>query len=408
MAAIIDNNSKNYVFCPPPPGKPNPAQQPGKPLPRINQSGQKGQTCFIYAHLIILNEMRNNSGTDSSQGLALKKLSIYRKELQNANAAADPYWISKVYFEQLAAETDEIKVDSKLALQSYYPTLKSQINTPNLDALMIKVLNAFENAVNKFLAQQTCESFSTFCDKMIAQSDIEIHNHLLKALNLTEDEVEKAIDDYITELATFELETIKPPIPAHLFREKLEKTMKTLLENKSKPSNQMLYKRTIAHRLLSEQLGFMKSSWHPESPIKDLIEEIGQRGPLLITGFFGRRSGQNTLVRLTNRKSKPVFIEGRPLFHWKQNHSIEAESNNGHIVVVIGATIENNKGYVYYLDPVDGSNANDPSTQKVYVTSYQKLISTITNIDGAIPDSATITYAKKQDGPNNYACYLPR
>jgi hypothetical protein len=154
--------------------------------------------------------------------------------------------------------------------------------------------------------------------------------------------------------------------------------------------------------------GAKKSTWHPEQPIDNLMEQLKLHGPLLAAGKFGQLFYEDPSFE-TNDK-----IEGRPIFGWKPNAKRrEGGLYNQHAVVIVAAQKINGKEYVYFIDPVDGSNPADLRTQKIYVQSYEKFRSFICANDvnlgeTRMQDGKPVFAQPQKEGENPYAYYIPR
>lgn len=160
--------------------------------------------------------------------------------------------------------------------------------------------------------------------------------------------------------------------------------------------NQLLF------TFVAQEYRAKRSPWHPNDSITNLIQQLKNNGPHLVTGDLGK----------TYYETDPTLrgeILGRPVFGWAPN-AARIEGLMHHCVVIIGAQITTNgKELIFFLDPEDGSSPHDITTQKVYVTSYQRFKSCLTALSG---DSGTCAdgtpiFDPKNERENNYAMYLP-
>lgn len=116
----------------------------------------------------------------------------------------------------------------------------------------------------------------------------------------------------------------------------------------------------------------------PKESIDKLIECLKIEKALIVQGVFG-------CTRYVNEPRIVQKIAGHPIYGWKPSdrREIDFSSKIGHAIVIIGASKGGRKGgYVYFVDPKDGSNPTNPLQQKIYVISYQNLITNITDISG--------------------------
>ncbi len=125
--------------------------------------------------------------------------------------------------------------------------------------------------------------------------------------------------------------------------------------------------RVLMRQLAIEKYGLKKSSWKPTKKISVLIQELQQKGPLLVTGHLGKHSYKNSAVKLKTE------IEGQPLYGWKKN-APKTELLFGAILIV-GAK-KGNAEHVYYKDPFD--------LNKTYIISYNSLTERIADLAGII------------------------
>jgi hypothetical protein len=134
---------------------------------------------------------------------------------------------------------------------------------------------------------------------------------------------------------------------------------------------------TFAFSQQCQLFNLVESCWNPELPVESLIEQLHLHGPHLVVGKIGRPFYEIPPFELK------VKVAGRAVFGWKPEPLRKEENTGaGHFVVIVGAKLEEGKGYVYFVDPNDGSDPRDPSVQKVYVISYQRLKSTIALLNG--------------------------
>jgi len=130
--------------------------------------------------------------------------------------------------------------------------------------------------------------------------------------------------------------------------------------------------------------GFKVSDWTPSQSIDSLQKHLKSEGALIVAGFYGK-----------SFYSKDPFvaqsIAERPIYGWKPTDRISLEKMlehygivAGHTIVVIGAAQGGAKGgFVYFVDPKDGSDPQNPLQQRVYMISYENFTSNIGNSEGS-------------------------
>ncbi|MEI6243014.1 MAG: hypothetical protein WCP39_06390 [Chlamydiota bacterium] len=148
--------------------------------------------------------------------------------------------------------------------------------------------------------------------------------------------------------------------------------------------------------------GCKLSPWHPEKPIDVLIEQLQLHGPHFVEGRLGSSFYEENPFQLSQK------IEGRPVFGWKPNAKrINEDSLEFHVVVIVGAKVDNEKKFVYFIDPQDGSDPSNITTQKIYIISYERFRSSICNLFGMQLKTLDGKIAFEDVGKetNNYALY---
>ena len=115
------------------------------------------------------------------------------------------------------------------------------------------------------------------------------------------------------------------------------------------------------------------SAWHPTHPITSLMDQISMHGPLVVCGYFGRPYYKDDPFELSAK------VEGQSVFGW-QPGSIRIVLQSSHAIVLVGA--RNDMDHVYFIDPNDGSDPANIQTQKIYVMSYKRLTSSMTDLFG--------------------------
>jgi len=156
----------------------------------------------------------------------------------------------------------------------------------------------------------------------------------------------------------------------------------------------------LAHAVSSsaKAFGFKVSRWTSSQPIDKLQECLKLEGALIVGGLFGKSlySGTPSIVKEINK---------HPIYSWKSSDrrsESEQEKANRHAIVVIGVEKGGNKGgFVYFVDPIDGSDPQDPLQRKIYVISYENFITHIGQFLGT-------SYQYSEESSFAYALHYPR
>jgi hypothetical protein len=124
-------------------------------------------------------------------------------------------------------------------------------------------------------------------------------------------------------------------------------------------------------RVAKEVYGLEISSWNPEQPITALIKELQLHGPHLVLATLGKPIYITSPIPLKDK------IEGRTIFGWTPN-AARLEGSGSHTIVVVGAEVVNNRGYVYFVDP--DTVSSDRNSQEIFKVSYERLLSSINDL----------------------------
>ncbi len=358
------------VFCPPLPGKPGPYAADGASRLRIPQSVQKGETCIYYALQILRNERK--IGKYSSRKLPESRF-IERLD----EKAISKYRKSKT------------KADYKFGpLFSFEKAIKTELDSGSFSreqaACFLRDKDKIDNIVPKH-RQKVCDALTSFCAQNVH------HDFSTYLYDQQNQALEKANQQFFEHFDLF-------PRDCYAEEELGKKPWKDLSQSELSGA---VYQ-TVFY-LMRSAYGCVQSSWHPEQGIEHLIEQLKAHGPHFMGGQIGRSYYEDAPSVL------PQSIEGRPILYWKVNAK-RIESYRLHAVVVVGAQI-NKQGQqlVYFLDPLDGSDPQDITTQKVYVMSYKRLKEAIVSLDGYRSknpvDGSPIFLEQKLD-ENSYALHM--
>lgn len=117
-----------------------------------------------------------------------------------------------------------------------------------------------------------------------------------------------------------------------------------------------------------------KSTWQPFHDIEELIDELKQKGPLMIEGGFGKDAYTTAPFAMTKK------ISTRTIYAWSRGAERNSWAEAGHCVLLVGARLVKDKKkifvhqpFVYFIDPADPSDPLDPDKQKIYLISLKNL-----------------------------------
>lgn len=353
MAASSIPSHTCSVYIPPEPGKPDLKS----PLPkaRADFKGQKGNTCAFYALQLLLDEKKRGNS-------AHKEISLLRKEITLIEQKRNLLLECNRTFQSLLKKTEgcnrfDIVINLKFIID------------PNVKALL-----------TKFCQQQEINDLEIYAHTTFQTESIKAHEAFLAKFPVKQEENDIDINE------TFE----------HLNQKLTNKEKITVLSKLSFKASYQAY-------------GCTRSTWHPRQPIEKLITELAIHGPLLVAGGFGKSYYAVPEQKLIEATPKTL---GRHVYGWKagerQGTKLDALFQGRHLIVIVGAQNIDGKQHVYYLDPARGSKAGDPTSQQVFVTSYETLITHICSLStgGRVlgkSDGATLYVAENPRGPNDYA-----
>lgn len=356
-------SSRLFVFCPPPPGKPNPAQ----PKPegadlrdRVIQHGSKDNTCWYY----VFNFLRDHYKAPNTEDLPQRRFEVIASSRRKALSAHE---------RTLPDLADQLNAGPVKRMFSIIT--KSSITTPPVTELIRSLDEADPNpkyipissAIPGFLTQTECENFYDYLSflKFSRRAEINLKFFSELGFNLEEFFQEQVALDPAAYCGSYHF------APGTKFSELPPPSRITLLD--------------ILARLASAKLyGLTLSSWSPRHPFEHLVEELRKCSPLSIVGSFGRPHYQEPAKNLGRS------IEGRALYGWKKSDpKIEAHIT-GHAILLVGAEKLGDRDFVYYIDPMDDSDPAHPENQPIYAMSYERLISadTICDFHGFVRISA--------------------
>jgi hypothetical protein len=135
-------------------------------------------------------------------------------------------------------------------------------------------------------------------------------------------------------------------------------------KERSKMLNIFLYNKSI------EYYNLKGSTWIPRDPIQVLTQEIDAHGPLMVAGLFGKEFYADPPFALTEK------VASKTIYGWSPQ-AARIPQPRVHVVVLVGA--RKNPDLVYFVDPRDGSDPQNPDSQIVYAMSYRRVQESICN-----------------------------
>lgn len=363
MHSTLDPSS---VFCPPLPGKPNTKQaydsSSGQIRGRIVQSAQKGETCGYYALQILRNEKKIGKHPLPSQ---IKERGI--EQIISAHRKAVTHIYNTLYFRIIFSE----KLSDSLSKACTIDKAREILSTFSQHTLEPK--EQCLAALQAFCSQNKYVDFPTFAKNTYEQALIDAHKQYFRVMNIS-------------------LEIVQNTYPK--------------LSNKNWKETSLIEKRSHMQALVFtdsyRKYGCKRSSWHPDQPIQKLIEQLHLHGPHLIVGKFGRLYYEDSPTELNMKLKNRSILGWRPPYNKRKNEQEVAF----HCIVVVGAKTYQDKEQVYFIDPIDGSDPSDITTQKIYAMAYTRVRSSIASLTGGQmkPDQGQNIFEIETE-ENNYALY---
>lgn len=404
---ILQNKDSSVLYSLPP-GKPNTKIPlvPGEAdlRPRVNQSPPKGPTCFYYA----FNLLRDRIGANPPKQYERKReieafISSYRYQIEQLHHPhRSPEVAVDSVFKLIKFDKDlhSVKTSLPMIIQAIHDAIP-HLMSGYKDALPDLPAQA-ASLVQEFCAQTEYGNLDDYIKNIKHSKFIAIHQKFFEVLGI---DPKKRYDK-------FQKENTKVHIDSKSMR--LSEEMKLyLLEEclKQNPAWDIIIQKNPAilgiysQIAIAEAYGFKEAEWKPSQPISSLFQSLKNHGPLYVGGLFGRSYyAKGPTIRQT--------IEGRPIYGWAPEDRLPAATaghlfgeqvSAGHAIVIIGAAIGGSKGgYVYFVDPSDGSSATDPSQQKIYVISYENLVANVITTDGRKFDSGFALPSER------YAWFYPK
>jgi len=318
----------------------------------------QGRSCWIdvFQHML--------SGAYPVRNLTMKKteeaLDVFRARLTDNETEIR---IAKKLLHDSSVNLDDPSSAKKQA--------KKAISSKSLTEEQNKVLE-------EFIKKSETGSFQKYIQIKTEIDGVAAYSRFFKQLNVRPlDVIPQAMLDYCCEASSSQ----------HIKNEDIEKLPLSI---------QYRIANIVGKRALAQIYGSASSSWNPSKTIDLLLKEVREHGMIGFGGLFGKN--------LYTEMPHPVMeISGRKIFGWSAG-TRDSGYSVGHFIGVVGVIKETNldkikqgkTGYVIYVDPVDGSNPQDPLQQKFYLISYETFSKYVNNEFGMRIDleSLSMPYEK--------------
>jgi len=345
-------NQANNVLLNLPSGKPNTkAPQPK----RVLQPIQKGWSCCTY-YAMKINVMQKEGYLIRQKEPDRKQASLYRKALTQRDA------ILHNIQQYILLLKEEKKHNNFLKNPGYY--IKASIEnyqeegkkaTSSMNQAIYSGLIDFLNIYSKNLSQDIFSFHKTYQENFKSQKWQQAATDFLKSLNI---DIEISGKELLASISVLTKQ-------AALINPKLSQ----VFESNSKSSLWVL--RQLVNQQLHQVFDLKPVTWSPANKIEDLITSLKTGKAMIVSGFYGQLCySKPSMVVL---KLDTYQVKGWPKGSHRGTTACMQSLGQGHTIAVIGAEKDDQKEYVYYIDPGDSS---DPSQARiVYKMSYEQFCS---------------------------------
>jgi hypothetical protein len=351
------------------PGKPDPNVywERGEERPRIEQSPQKGPTCWYYAMNLLRERIGKLFSPECQKAREIEeKCSLLRKNITHLENERELI----VQFLESANENPNHKWAWRIL-----PALERRViiesEKKDLSPEDIEEMKTLIHRIQRFCAQMRSDDLSEYFLNYYKKEYCRIQYQFIKTMGFDPAVMYK-------NLRKKQLLNLFKKTYANS-RISFDKTKESMLDLafhkwcrpwKSLPVTDRC---TLFSKFLSSVLlqvyGFKAAKWNPDKSIDEFIDTLKTHGPLLMTGTLGTPFHEKP-------PEKTREVGGRNIYGWREEDAEMLWTKLGrpvsHFVVVIGAEKEGStEGSIYFVDPNDGSSPNNPELQRIYVTSYR-------------------------------------
>lgn len=123
--------------------------------------------------------------------------------------------------------------------------------------------------------------------------------------------------------------------------------------------------------------GIETAAWTPRSEFDVLMRMIDEKGPLAVSGCFGKPYYFDEPKKIEGK-----LLEGRAVYGWSKGDLRVSTRIAPHSILLVGAEMGKKGGVVYFIDPLDESDPRYPEKQRVYCMSYRSLCSHCVDLRG--------------------------
>jgi hypothetical protein len=348
----------NSILYEIPAGKPNPNQKcllGEDTRDRVIQAAYKGNTCWYYTLNFIRLRIGKNPCQELSKEREIEKVcSLRRKaitEHENSLPAIADQLQTNLGWETLSnidLEKAKLFIENRETFQPIFETPETLEGCPSLFPF-----------IEEFLKEGKCNNMHEFLLRKKFKTWNDINIKFLSGFNLSYKKLFSEMNrEYGSEETWEELDIIEKAAILDFF----------------------------ARDVSAKEYSLKKISWTPLKGIESLIDELKKKGPLFIGGAFGKTAYVDEPFKM-NKK-----LVGRDIYAWKPGAERHPIAFLGHSVLLIGAKKIEDSAFVYFIDPIDQSDPNDKSSQKIYMISFTNLTSNICDLKGVRRKDSSVPY----------------
>ncbi len=338
-------NQSDFIFAPPPAGKPDPqAYFDGETKrERVVQKAKKESECWYTVMKWLHDPIGKNYASQFQDDRENEKIVSHRRKMLNKASRSLEYILELNSALKQAYQTEKIGLTmAKKLLQ------ESKLKLPQAD------IQKCQMVLRGFVTQTLASSFDEFAMHNYFKMCNQVEEMFLfgfykedAELNYSEFQCEKFIQDLYKDAA-------------QLYTRKSWKNLS--LDEKAWSLKSMSFMTCI------KAFDLKQSTWNPHKKITDLMGEIKQQGPLMVQGYFGKPYYQEDAVML------PEKVAERSIWGWKLNaQKKENMEYQFHPILIVGASKQEGRERVYFIDGLDQSDPQNPLARRIYAMSYRKL-----------------------------------
>ncbi|MBS0652243.1 MAG: hypothetical protein JSR39_01810 [Verrucomicrobia bacterium] len=405
--SILKSDASSLIYSLPS-GKPNtkiPLTSGGEDLrPRVDQAPQAGPNCYYYALNMLRKRIGPNPPKEYEQARRIEKcISSYRKEITQLELDfSKNFSLFQIILDSYRLGPDLHSIQQKL------PEILAQIELMNRKFLLerndslLKISSRAATILKGFCGQNEWTNLHEYIQYIKVSKYRAVHDKFFQALGV---DPKERYDRNIKDFTNAFLDSKKIHLSESDRHDLIIEYSNMFLSWEEAVRQTPGYLGVYFHLAAADAYGFKQADWTPLEPISSLFEDLKKHGPLYVGGFFGSQYySKPPTIRQT--------IEGRSVYGWNSEDRLSEDKFqtelgdfviSGHAIVIIGAAEGGSKGgFVYFVDPLDGSSVSDPSQQKIYAITYENLINNVSTLDGK-------KFPRSSINPSfRYALYYPK